>query len=111
MTALLKKVNLDFGDGTPRVLFYDMKAAIQFEDEAKKNVKDFDIAAARDVCNMATVILKRTDPAITFDKVTELVNGQNWADVQKALAQVMGLKLLDGKGNEIPLGDEAKNPS
>jgi hypothetical protein len=88
-----------------------MKNAMQFEDLAGKPDKDFDIANAKDICNMLTVMLKRTDPEITFDKVTELVHRQNWFDVQKGIAKVMELRLLDSKGEPIDLGDDGKNPA
>jgi hypothetical protein len=109
MPALLRKVTLELD--APRQIFYDMKVLFQYEDEAKKSIKEFDISNAHDVCCMLTVMLRRTDPTITLDRVTELIHGQNWFEVQKGLAKVMGLVLLDGKGNKIDLGDEEKNPS
>jgi len=85
---------------------------MRFEElSGKPETENINIASAKDICNMMTAMLERTDPTITFDKVTELVHGQNWLEVQKAIATVMELRLLDAKGEPIDLGDDGKNPA
>ena len=109
MANLPKRIEIDLDK--PRSVFYDMKTSFQYEEEAKKGIRSFNIADQRDLCTMMHVILKREDPEITFDRVTELIHGGNLVDVQKALAEVMGLKLIfkQSEVKELSPEEAAKN--